>query len=454
MISKSWNVKGTIGTLCTTGIFGYALYHGVKWYLKKLANAKKPKTISRSDKTIPESKIPGSELMPANRTQLPSSQVRMAIKTPDGKAYEVVGGGVRIDEFLVAPKHNFFSPTSELYVLDRDDKPHLITGNVYDLAADMSAVLIKDWSLLKVAKTSLTPNTAVSTVSAMSSVDFRYSVGGLKTRELIGRVEYTGSTAPGFSGSPYMNGHRCAGIHVHGGSINGGYDAMYIWCRLKHHIFTLDEDDMGIVKEAVKSSYRLNDEGSDAQAEKEEILIYEEVGMSKSGEAMAVGRAKGGKYIYAKAKTFERLKELQQNRAFDYKTVKEDNWADDADDDEEYRELQDNIRTSRYEPECLVGPQGARFQGESQRQAVRGAPCQDQSKSQQDSASSNGEAPQRVAKPVRVIQRFAALSYAQQRRLMASFENSKPQKKTTAPRTQAQGQSGQASLPNSQQQQN
>lgn len=64
------------------------------------------------------------------------------------------------------------------------------------------------------------------------------SVGILKhiPSTALGFLEYSGSTLPGFSGSPYYNGNRVLGMHAGGGSVgNYGFSASYIDMILKSH---------------------------------------------------------------------------------------------------------------------------------------------------------------------------------------------------------------------------
>lgn len=45
---------------------------------------------------------------------------------------------------------------------------------------------------------------------------------------VFGKVVYSGTTMPGYSGAPYMKGNAVVGIHCWGGKVNGGYSASYV----------------------------------------------------------------------------------------------------------------------------------------------------------------------------------------------------------------------------------
>ncbi|APG75632.1 hypothetical protein [Wuhan heteroptera virus 2] len=61
------------------------------------------------------------------------------------------------------------------------------------------------------------------------------SMGKLKTSG-FGTLLYSGSTRAGFSGSPYLQNNKCAGIHL-GGNPNSGIAATYIMAKVAHFEF-------------------------------------------------------------------------------------------------------------------------------------------------------------------------------------------------------------------------
>nr|UYL94355.1 MAG: hypothetical protein [Ilomantsi sobemovirus] len=281
----------------------------------------------------------------------------------------------------------------------------------------------------------------------MSSCDFKYSTGMVvPLTDLMGRLKYQATTAPGFSGSPYMSGNMCVGMHVHGGAFNGGYSVVYLHARLKHVIKTQTDYVLASDLNPEKKRYSTqqqdgkSDEGSDSMAEDEEIFEFEEVGHSRTGHRMAVARAGHGRYIYARAETFERLKDAQR-RAQPYRNIGgvpfyDWNAAVDAE------ELEDNIRDNLYEAECLVGPNGARFSGEGQPPAGRDAPGLETSKSRPASQSLKDAKQQLSTKRARSIQQLGSVSTEQLSRFLAWHGSGNRLKPVTAQPTPAPRQSG------------
>nr|QHA33875.1 hypothetical protein [Atrato Sobemo-like virus 4] len=390
-------------------------------------------------KCSPESSIPGSTLFDSSPERLPSCQVRLAIKRGENE-FVVIGGGVRIDNYLVTPAHNLH-PLGDLYIITTAGKQVKLEGKIWDIAPDVSAVELANWSDLGVAKARLTPLARTSTATVMSSCDCKFSTGTVKPMpEIMGRMKYEATTAPGFSGSAYMSGNLCLGMHVHGGAFNGGYQILYLYCRLKHIIHSQTEVrllDVGLVPERRRFEKKPSDgvpsEGSDAMAEDEDILEYELVGTSQSGKAMAVARAGAGRFIYAKVETFERLKELRQRQ----EASGLQNWADIVEEDD----LRRNVEEDLY-AECLVGPQGARFPGEGQPPAARDGPGKVTSQSRQVSDSSKGAQQQQLTKRDKLMKGLAQVSTAQLDLFLKSHASGKRLKQVTASPTQVQEPNG------------
>nr|UYL94352.1 MAG: hypothetical protein [Hanko sobemovirus] len=353
-------------------------------------------------KCAPESRVPGSELFEASQERLPKCQVRMAIKKGDNE-FMVIGGGIRIAEYLVAPAHNFH-PINDIWIIGAKGVKVKITGDIHDIAPDVSAVKVAEWSQLGIAVARLNPIARPTTATVMSSCDFRYSTGTVAPLEsMIGRLRYGATTAPGFSGAAYMSGPLCYGMHVHGGAYNGGYESLYLYCRLKHIInITSETTDMVPERRSDRTAGGgVPDEGSDTISEDEQIFEYEEVGFSAQGNRMGVARASNGRYIYAQADALERVRQLRQRvRENPEQWPSGSAWAD-------------AVELDEFEPEALVGPQGARYAGEGQPPAARGGPGQAQLNAPQASRSSNAGPQQPLTKRERLIFRCAAVSQKQ-----------------------------------------
>lgn len=59
--------------------------------------------------------------------------------------------------------------------------------------------------------------------------------------DAFGYIVYGGTTLNGYSGAGYYCDRKLIGIHLHGGSVNGGMDASFVWVRLKRALNNNDE---------------------------------------------------------------------------------------------------------------------------------------------------------------------------------------------------------------------
>nr|UYL94358.1 MAG: hypothetical protein [Joensuu sobemovirus]UYL94361.1 MAG: hypothetical protein [Joensuu sobemovirus] len=373
----NWQGLGAIATLAG----GYYAYRKLAEFQPPAKEGEKEEYEITQDplKCNPESLVPGSTMFTGSLERLPKCQARIAVKR--GAEYMVIGGGIRIDDYLVAPAHNFH-PYGDLWVFGKNGVKAQITGEIHDIAPDVSAVRLTDWSLLGISQAKLGPLARASTASVMSSVDYRFSTGSAVPMDnLMGRMRYGATTAPGFSGSAYMSGPMCIGMHVHGGSYNGGYQSLYLYCRLKHIIATEELEVM------VPERRELPNEGSDALAEEEELYEFEEVGTSRQGNRMAVARGRNGRFVYARADAVERIQDLRRRQR-----ENPDNWPTGHSwaDELEEMDIQDAIRRGELRPEALVGPNGMRHPGEDQPPAAQGGPGPAPSNAPQASSSQTG----------------------------------------------------------------
>lgn len=300
----------------------------------KLLRRVEPEVVVDSLLTCPESLMPGSPLQEGGR--VPSCQVQLAVYV-DGK-YVLVGAGIRVDDYLVTPAHNT-QLGKDLYVMSaiHGNKPTLVQGEQLSLAPDLVAYQLPEqcWGVIAAKKVTMAPMGKKTTVQVTSSIDGKWSVGVLTPSYLMGRVTYLASTQPGFSGSAYMNGSTCMGIHVYGGGKggqNGGYEALYVYNRLKHALRQIPESD-----------YVIN------QAREEE---YETEFLDDDSVLM---RMSNGVYHLVTRGTYDAIQERWEGAGY----------GEDYDDPEEERDafhqyVLDQTRDWEYEPE---GAQ-ARFSGE------------------------------------------------------------------------------------------
>lgn len=368
--------------------------------------------------TDPEGMIPGS--IPMKNGREPSCQVRLAFK--QGDSYVIVGAGLRVENYLITPTHNCQAGV-DLYAVRGTNVVLVDADTEKMLAADVSAFCLTEsqWSLLGVKQAKLGPLARDATVMITSSCDYQYSTGILSVGNgrTLGRVEYNASTLPGFSGSGYMNGQVCLGMHCHGGIKPGGYEMLYIYVRLKQAIGqTPESSDDFLLGEASKKSWQVEELSDNA----------------------AVVRMSTGHYYLTDTQIVERMRALESRRHTsdnieDFVNVR---W----DEDQEYEDLQEQYtrrdigrtRGPRYEydPESMVAgfsgedrapvvranpgvraerpgevtvPAQRARTGEVQPQRVRTAPPA--------SASSTGSAPQQLTKRQQLMNRLASVSTGQ-----------------------------------------
>lgn len=292
LASLMWSNKVSTLTSMVTGAatcyVGYRLY---RRYCKPMVKVDPIKVNS-------EGLIPGSPLLEGGR--LPDCQAKLALKMKDG-TYMIVGSAIRVENHLITPTHNcqngydlFIVAESGNYKVDTDTEIHL--------AADASAFAVPEriWGQAGVKKARLGPLATRHSVTVTSGCDYKFSVGTVEPAQVIGRVAYDASTQPGFSGSAYMNGRVCVGMHVHGGARAGGYESLYLYCRLKHALKQKPESSEDFLKSLTKRKRNMLTEELD-----EEYVIV---------------RTDDGNFHLTDRQLLERIHELENSR----------DWADET----------------------------------------------------------------------------------------------------------------------------
>lgn len=102
---------------------------------------------------------------------------------------------------------------------------------------------------LKTAKMSKSALCDDDSVMVMVHDGTKASMGPLRAAEAFGMVKYGGSTAKGFSGSPYFMGNTVYGLHMGAGAANMGYESSYV----DMHVRTESSEDyfLDIVRKGV-----------------------------------------------------------------------------------------------------------------------------------------------------------------------------------------------------------
>lgn len=221
---------------------------GLVYVGKRIARRWQRRVVVDPLATAPEGIVEGSRLMSGGRP--PSCQVAVAFEDPARSGeLVVVGAGLRMEDYLVTPSHCCRYGFA-VWLIGQNGKHVKVDSEELVLCPDVSAFYVPaaQWSQLGVAMAKLGPVALGSTVSVVSSADRQHTVGSLQLGQSLGRVFYTGSTLPGFSGAAYMNGNVAVGIHCHGGASAGGYECLYVWCRLKHALVQSPESSEYFVK--------------------------------------------------------------------------------------------------------------------------------------------------------------------------------------------------------------
>lgn len=311
-----------------------------------------------------EGMVPGSPLLTGGR--MPDCQVAIAAKR--GDTFMVVGAGIRLGNHLVTPTHNGHAGY-EMYMLKETPNGQRVvkvrTEDELYIATDVSAFAVpeQDWSKLGVPKATTIPLPRATSVTVVSSCDGKYSVGKVQPSDcLIGRCVYTASTVPGFSGSAYMNGGAVVGMHCHGGTRGGGYEILYLWCRLKAALLTASDLGNPESSEDVMFGVAREDDWV------EEPLANER----------AVVRSRDGNYHLTTAMIVSKMKALRKSQ----------DWIDEMDADELEEEL---MQRDDYIPEA-IGVGGTTYPGEYPRPAVPAGPVGQRSRSVPPQASTSSVA--------------------------------------------------------------
>lgn len=276
---------------------------------------------------VTEGLVPGSRLIDGGKA--PACQVGVAIKK--GDTYVVIGAGIRMDNYLITPTHNGHVGY-DMYIVKDGRVARVETRDELYIAADASAFFVPEstWTDLRVRQVRMGPLNQSATVKIVSSCDAKYTIGEIRpVPDMIGRVVYNASTVPGFSGSAYMNGEVCHAMHFHGGVRGGGYEILYLWCRLKAMLKQSPEASEDFLMDLKRT---------------DNVLEHEYV-----DNDFIVMRSKGGFYHLSDRQLFEKMKSIKPSS----------DWYDET----EREHLADELRSRGYTPEALQIPSPT-FSGE------------------------------------------------------------------------------------------
>ncbi|APG75865.1 hypothetical protein 1 [Sanxia sobemo-like virus 1] len=184
-----------------------------------------------------ESVKAGSKLL---SPKLAKCQVRITF--PDGSP---CASGFRYrSDLLITAKHAVNEP-GKYHIIGSSGYRHVLDSDDFTRvqSSDLVCALLPTnvWSALGVAN-GLSVEKIDDGMSVTVSSSEASSTGVMSSTDYIFHYEYTGSTLPGFSGAPYMQANRVAGMHLGAGTLNIGLSIKAIDMLLDHP--DLDIDDM------------------------------------------------------------------------------------------------------------------------------------------------------------------------------------------------------------------
>lgn len=214
----------------------------LRWWNKAkstIAGDKKRKVVVDAERTkglrITESRRANSEEEPMTP---PKFQAKVGVFR-DGK-FIVIGCAIRLKHnILVSPDHVIAEEPEEKFVMGHlPDKYVSLKGKeLHVIATDLVALQLNENELsllgLKEAKIGyVSRKTYCQIVGPVG----KGTQGDLELDEVFGRVVYSATTLPGYSGAAYVSGSALMGVHQSGGRVNGGYAASYVWCLVREQL--------------------------------------------------------------------------------------------------------------------------------------------------------------------------------------------------------------------------
>nr|QOW03290.1 hypothetical protein [Kisumu mosquito virus] len=206
------------------------------YFLRRLENASKHKfyKMDQNGKFVGEKAMANSnyEAVPV----LPPFQAAIMVSL-DGITYRENGQCYWVDEGLLTAAHVIEG--YEFCCIYRDQKRRIeVPTSVFEIGQGDFACCrepLKITQKIGLSKAILS-STAVHKDAGLSVnvIAFgRRSIGHVNRHPQFGFVEYTGSTASGFSGAPYYFGRTVFGMHLGSGTVNLGYDAAFLKSELR-----------------------------------------------------------------------------------------------------------------------------------------------------------------------------------------------------------------------------
>lgn len=179
------------------------------------------------------------ESMRAGSTEqkMPIPEGQSMIGYMESGTFHAVGAAIRIHDWLVLPAHVYAS-ADEPVVQGKQSWISLSGYETQAIDTDLIAIKLsgKDWSTVGVSVPTIAHSIGKrGAYVSITGVTGCGTTGTLRhDTSVFGRLIYTGSTVPGYSGCAYMAGKQVMGVHTNGGAVNGGYSASYVLSMVNH----------------------------------------------------------------------------------------------------------------------------------------------------------------------------------------------------------------------------
>nr|UCS96392.1 MAG: hypothetical protein 1 [Riboviria sp.] len=206
------------------------------WGLKERMGVKLREQASTSAREI----IPESIRADSSETAAAMPKVQVKIGQKRDGVFIVYGSAVRIADAMVVPEHVLVAAKDEddcVYAKGSQGSIRISVKGFDIIETDLSARSLtpEEFSKIGMPQVRLAENLPLSgEFVSVCGVSDAGTVGKLvHDRTTFGKVCYSGTTMPGYSGAPYMKGGSVIGIHCWGGKTNGGYSASYVKVLVK-----------------------------------------------------------------------------------------------------------------------------------------------------------------------------------------------------------------------------
>lgn len=230
---------------------GVASYAGYRYMTRVKKDHKDPKiTLAVKASKVFESARPGSV-----ETKLLKPKCQFVVgNLKDNGDFEVHGCGIRMENCLIIPDHVYSEQDKALVKITGKQKYLDLKTMPYPKHIDTDILMIdmsnnaSELSMMEVSKATICHEMSDNgnQVTIVGPIGLG-TTGILKwTEDDFGVVEYSGTTAGGYSGAPYMKGDHVIGIHLHGGRTNGGYSASYIYAMMNYNLEIVNETDVTV----------------------------------------------------------------------------------------------------------------------------------------------------------------------------------------------------------------